>query len=133
MVGVKSPLQIVVDWLVQNGTTLYTSTAGRIARDRLPSGYSNSQAAIVASLASCKPHLSTGVLESTVTFRCYGGTTQPKDAETVGLLLTDRLQMAGGNVSEGGLVLAQQIDGMTLIDPDTGWPYYASRWRVLTK
>lgn len=123
---------VMVEHLKTSGTTLYTLVSTRIYTPRIPAGFTNSAAALEVFRrggTSTKEHPSH---DCSFQIKCFGGTVNMSDAETVYRALYDRLQKTiGVNTTSGNIISAfeEQI-GQPLYDPTAGWPYVLTYWSV---
>ncbi len=124
---------IVVAWCQVSGTSLYNLCGLRIARDKTPRGYTNTAACVVVAGSSQTSEIAAPVQTDTYTFKCYGGSDDPADAETVYMALFDRLHDQTGTVSgQGGIVTSELVAATLSIDPDEGWPVHIARFQIRT-
>ena len=126
-------LTTVQEFLKVSGTSLYTLTAGRIAKRKLPKNFKNEEAIIVINPPVEDTSEPTGsVMRGRYTFLCYGGTNSGEDAWDVFEALMSRLQGITGNATSGGLVLAELETKSETSDPDEGWPLVVAIFRIQT-
>jgi hypothetical protein len=123
---------VLIEHLKGTNTILYTLVGTRIYCPRVPAGFTNAQPALEVmrrSGTSKRVHA-----EHTCSFqiKCYGGSQNPGDAETVYRALYDRLHnQQGVNTTSGNIMMAvEEIIGQSLSEPDTGWPFVLTFWNV---
>ena len=125
-------LKIVQAYAAASGTSLHTLVGARVYRDYFGAAdtFTNTQAAILVQQSS----ISTGINEHTgiYTFKCYGGTNNPDDAETVFRALHARFSNITGNTTSGGILFSQFSSGSPSVDPETGWPVFIATFQITT-
>ena len=128
-----SGLQIVCEYARTSGTALYTLVGTRVGKGRLPAGFTNTQKAIVIqSQALTQDEFDANVQSDRYVVKCYGGSANPDDAETVFIAAYTRLHKAHGDTASGGIVMGELETGTPMVDPDTGWPLYVAIFRIQT-
>ena len=130
----RSSANIVFDWLTVGSTGLFTLAASRVWLGKPPENFNNTSRAVVYHPESGASNSSGSMHNETYVFKCYGGDDDILTAETLYRALWDRLQRAFGTVSAGRLVHAEQVaSGQALEDPDQGWPFYLTKFQVMTE
>jgi len=124
-----STSDVMREWLIVSGTSLYTLCGTRIWCPTKPPSetWSNTSAAIIFRPRSEKAHFTaTPMIETMFDFFCYGGNSTYGSTETVYQALFDRLHGQTGAVATSGtIVTATQISAQQgPPEPDTGWPVY---------
>lgn len=118
-------IRVVGYFLRQSGSSLYTLCGARVYYGRLPVSFQNTQPAVVFQRRSGSRDMYLGTVDPDMQFKCYGGTSNYADSETVYRALVDKLHAAGNELitAIGGLVVAVETQaGQAITDPETGWP-----------
>jgi hypothetical protein len=127
--------EIIRKYLTVSGTSLYTLVSNRVSTPVFPTGFTNTQAAIMFYQESGRSHRGEpNVSDNYFIFRCYGGTASHTDARAVFLALQARLHTKSGDTTSGGIVEANcviQIQAGT--ESDTGYPVHVSRFEIVTR
>ncbi len=125
---------VLYAYLTQMNTALYLLCGTRIYIPRIPQGFDNSSPSIELFSSGTgwgcdKVH--TDVVAD-YTAKCYGGTSDHGVARQVYSALVDRLHRAEMQRTAHGVIACayQQIDGQDLFDPDAGWPYVLTAFRI---
>ena len=117
--------QVIYGYLTYAGSTLNTLVGNHVWQTRGPKGWQNDSAALIFDIISEGSSHTTGGLELTVQFDCYGGTNKMTDAKAVYRALNAALSgIALGNVgATGGIALALQTGGdPSTIETGSEWP-----------
>ena len=125
-------LSIVCQFAEVSGTSLNALIGVRVGRGVLADGWTNTTAAISIHAQSLRAHLTSTVQEDRYVIKCFGGSSNPMDAEEVFRAVFDRFQNASGNMAAGGLVIAELETASPTLEPDTNYPVYISTWRIMT-
>lgn len=105
---------------------LYLVIGTYIESPRLPNDYKNTRPAIgMAAIGGMVEANYAEIQHPRFQFKCWGGSEDPRDANTVYRLLHDRLHRAWlYDTAEGRLLSAHEdVRGQDLIDPDAFWPF----------
>lgn len=129
----NSGLKIVCEYAEVAGTALNALISTRVGKGRLPSSFTNAQKAIVIqSQAITTEEFDANVQSDRYVIKCFGGTSNPDDAEAVFLAAYTRFHKAHGDTTTGGVVMGEFETGTPMVDPDTGWPLYVATFRIQT-
>jgi len=127
----KSILQIVYDVITTAGYQIATDVSGRVWANIMPSGFANTQKSIVYHVSSAAAEISDATFEATVVCKCYGGSNNPLDAESVFRNLYDRLVKNRGEAVSSGVILKFWLESLSAsVDPDEGWPVVIAIFRL---
>ena len=127
-------LSTFISDVLTSDSPLSESVGNNVWLTQLPQGYKNNTPAIVFWFETQKQHENSAQIVATVSFRCYGGTALPSDAESIYIALRDRLQGAVEKKSSGTLVSSYEISAQQLPpDPDTGWPVYLAKFQIIAE
>ena len=123
---------VLLEWLKTAGTGLYTLVATRVYCPRLPVGFVNSAPALEVFRRGGNSKIEHAEHAASFQIKCYGGSTNAGDAESVYQALYDRLHDTEGQDTTSGNIMAayEEQMGQSLIDPETGWPFVLTFWRV---
>jgi len=129
----NSGLKIVCEYAEVAGTALNALIGTYVGKGRLPAGFKNNYAAIVVqSQAITQDEFDADVQSDRYVVKCFGGTSNPDDAEAVFLAAHTRFHKAHGDTTTGGVVMGEFETGTPMVDPDTGWPLYVATFRIQT-
>ena len=118
----KDAAEIIREFLIESGSTLYTLNAARVWFNKLPDGFNNSASAIVINLASETSELHGATIMARCNFRVYGGSVNYLTTRTLYRALYDRLHNKSGTNADGTILRAAVIQATMSADPDTDWP-----------
>lgn len=123
---------VLSEYLKSTGTPLYALVGARVYCPRLPAKYANAQAAVEFMRAGGTSKLEHEEHAPRFHVKCYGGSMNDKDADTLYRALHDRLQNAHGEDVASGTIMSaeEEVMGQPIEDPETKWPYVLSIWRV---
>ena len=127
--------EIVREYLVVTGTSLYTLNGTRVSMPELPQNWKNETSAIWFDAASGEYEPGAPVAEDIYTFHCYPGTNSLKDARTLARALHDRLHGANyTHESDGSIMTAWNVggNGLNFREPETGYPVAVNQFRIRT-
>lgn len=126
---------VMYNLLATSGTGLYTLCGTRLYVPHVPTSFVNSQAALEFSRRSGSSQREHELLYPSIQFKCYGGSANFSDAEAVYRALCDVLRNLNNRSITGGVILQTQeeVMGQSLIDPDQGWPFVLSFWRLIMR
>lgn len=121
--------------LTATTTALYGLVGARIYTPHVPTSFTNSQAAVEFLRRSGTSQREHETLYPSFQFKCFGGTANVSNAEAVYRALSDVLRSINNTSVSGGVLLQAQEEtmGSTLIDPDSGWPYVVTFWRIVMR
>ena len=122
-------LKTVVEFALAD-TGIAALVSDRVARDRLPGGYDNTEAAIRVSLIDGTSMADPDVNPQRYSFHCYGGTDDLEDAFDVFNAVHGRFHDAIGTATSGGIFYSQLESMNASIDPDEGWPVYIAIFEI---
>ena len=119
-------------YLKTSGTGLYTLVGARIHMTRVPAGFANTATALEVMRNGGDDDAYVAMHDPTYQIKCFGGTTSHANAQAVYRALCDRLHRASNVTVTGGVIMRadQEILGQDLHDPDTGWPFVLTTFRV---
>ncbi len=124
MIGPPDTPQILYEALTLTGGALTAQIGKRAWSPIAPSSWQNEDPAVVYTFLAPALNVSTLTETGQVAIRCYGGSSQYNDANTIMRLLGQQLHDQQFDLDSGGLVYVWQASNNTgLRDPDTGWPY----------
>jgi hypothetical protein len=128
-------IAVVAAFLAQTGSALYTLCGTRIYYGRLPTSFDNTQPAIHFQRRSGSRDTYLATAQPDMQFKCYGGSSNIADAETVYRALADKLHAAHNEaVTAGAIVSADETQmGQPITDPETGWPYILTFYQLETR
>ena len=118
----KDAVEILREHLITSGNGLYTLNAGRVWFQDLPDGFTNTQSAIVLTVANESSEMNGAMIKLTVNMRVYGGTNQKLTTRTLYRALVDRLHNQHGSNADGSIIRARVVQGIMSADPATDWP-----------
>lgn len=127
-----SAMTAIFDFLAVAGTGLATLVGTRITYKRAPSGFLNTETRIVLDITpGGSEHASGATHRVPLQAKCYGGTINASDAETVFRALRDRLQRGTGTVNGRRIMYAFSAGpGQPLDEEKTGWPFHLGQFMV---
>lgn len=109
------------------GDTLHN----RIAMDRIPPDFANSESAIEIQIQSGgQPMAEMPVTRYQVAIQCFGGTSDFDAASTVSSRVFFALHNAVGAPAEAGLMFAQRATTSRMYEPATGWPVVVDIYEI---
>jgi len=133
----NSPITILCEYLEASGTELYdlvnVSGIPYVGRLRAAQGWVNDTPAVIVQPQAATSEVHAPVITDRVAIKCYGGSSDPKDAEDVFEAVYSILHgISAESTSTGGIVLAFLEVVSFMIEPDTNWPVYVATFRVST-
>jgi hypothetical protein len=130
-------IAVVVAHLSAAGSALYTLCGTRVYYGRLPSGYENTQPALLITRRGGQPDSYIGTVETDLIVKCFGGSSSFAQAEQVYRALRDRLHgnsNTNQSTASGTVVTARETGmGQPITDPETGWPYVLTYYLVAVR
>jgi len=110
--------KIIRDHLVKTGTPLFTANGTRVYFRQLPQGFTNTQSAIVLTVADESTQMNGADSMVLANMRLYSGAQTSASVDALYESLHKRLHdVAEGKINKGRVDRAQDST-----DPDTGWP-----------
>ncbi len=129
-----SVAQAIFRVVTEAATALFSLVGTRVWVGHAPRGgagkFTNTVAAIVFTpLPVGKSHASGGYHRSVVEFKCYGGSTDILDAETVYRALWDQLQLKSGTFTGSTIINCTEVlAGNPQTEPETEYPVYIGQF-----
>lgn len=126
---------VICEYLRTTATSLYTLCGTRVYCPRIPPGFTNTAAALEVMRRGGDSTREHACHKASYQIKCFGGSANPGDAETVYRALYDRLQNASGINMTGGNIMQirEEMIGQSLFDPDAGWPFVLTFWTAILR
>lgn len=130
----NDPIQIIYEFLSEDGTALATLLEGRLWSPVVAAGFKNEAPAIVFHPSEESPEAPANVIANSIVFKCYGGASTFQSSRNVATQLYDRLHGARAQTETGAIMMARcknMFQGGE--DPDTGWPFHVAIYEIVTQ
>jgi len=131
--ALNAHLDIVMNWALATGTTLYSLVGTRVAKRRMPSSFKNTAKALCIHDETTSTEFEPEIVWGTYVFKCYGGTDDADDAAEVFRAVHARFHNKAGDITSGGIVRSTFVTGTLTYEPDTGWPVYIAKFEIGTQ
>ena len=130
----NDPIQIIYEFLTEEGTPLATLLGGRIWSPVVAAGFKNEDPAIVFHPSEESPEAPANVIANSIVFKCYGGAATFQSSRNVATQLYNRLHRARARTGTGEIMLPRSTNMYQGgEDPDTGWPFHVALFEIVTQ